>query len=413
MKGGSPQVQVSRTLSILPSVAAPIRPASVAPVSAQIVQKQQNKMRAKTVFTKASVPIQKLDAQNQTKPISPQHPKMIITSQGTLMPQQMVQPSTGQDKVHQIQASQQVLQPKPPPLMSITVPAAAQSPKEQSATIATVDQPSLTSEKPVLEATAILQEAAEAVPVVMDTDKVEVEEEQIVAAEEKSGPPKAMVKPQVLTHVIEGYVIQESASEPFPINRNQVVAPDLTAHVRPAMDSSEEPPLKKLKDKDENDGKKAKCEMCGIIDLREKFRKGKKYCSAQCVKRANQANKKAKTEEVKPVLKEDDNEKKDWDTNTDTNDSSNSAPENNDARTSNVSGDPTNWGVEEVCEFIKTLPGCREYVEDFASQEIDGQALLLLKEDHLMSAMSMKLGPALKICARIDAMRTKHDSQHP
>ncbi|KAK9736918.1 hypothetical protein QE152_g11156 [Popillia japonica] len=29
-------------------------------------------------------------------------------------------------------------------------------------------------------------------------------------------PPKAMVKPQVLTHVIEGFVIQES-SEPFPV----------------------------------------------------------------------------------------------------------------------------------------------------------------------------------------------------
>lgn len=67
--------------------------------------------------------------------------------------------------------------------------------------------------------------------------------------------------------------------------------------------------------------------------------------------------------------------------------------------------------MDEVCEFIKNLPGCKEYVEDFASQEIDGQALLLLKEDHLMSAMSMKLGPALKICARIDAMRTKHE-QH-
>ena len=38
-------------------------------------------------------------------------------------------------------------------------------------------------------------------------------------------------------------------------------------------------------------------------------------------------------------------------------------------------------------------------------QEIDGQALMLLKADHLMSAMSMKLGPALKICAKIDAMR--------
>lgn len=31
--------------------------------------------------------------------------------------------------------------------------------------------------------------------------------------------PKAMVKPQVLTHVIEGFVIQE-ASEPFPLGRN-------------------------------------------------------------------------------------------------------------------------------------------------------------------------------------------------
>lgn len=39
----------------------------------------------------------------------------------------------------------------------------------------------------------------------------------------------------------------QAASEPFPINRNQVVAPDLTAHVRPAMDTSEEPPRKFLK----------------------------------------------------------------------------------------------------------------------------------------------------------------------
>jgi len=41
--------------------------------------------------------------------------------------------------------------------------------------------------------------------------------------------PKAMVKPQVLTHVIEGFVIQE-ASEPFPMNRNG--------------DTSDEPPSK-------------------------------------------------------------------------------------------------------------------------------------------------------------------------
>ena len=54
---------------------------------------------------------------------------------------------------------------------------------------------------------------------------------------------------------------------------------------------------------------------------------------------------------------------------------------------------------------MRSLTGCADYAEDFAMQEIDGQALMLLKADHLMSAMSMKLGPALKICAKIDAMR--------
>ena len=60
------------------------------------------------------------------------------------------------------------------------------------------------------------------------------------------------------------------------------------------------------------------------------------------------------------------------------------------------------WTVTEVCDFIKKLPGCSDYVEDFMVQEIDGQALMLLQADHLMSAMSIKLGPALKICEQVD-----------
>lgn len=63
-----------------------------------------------------------------------------------------------------------------------------------------------------------------------------------------------------------------------------------------------------------------------------------------------------------------------------------------------------------MCDFIRGLPGCADYAEDFAIQEIDGQALMLLKEDHLMSAMSIKLGPALKIVARIDSMRVESNS---
>lgn len=56
--------------------------------------------------------------------------------------------------------------------------------------------------------------------------------------------------------------------------------------------------------------------------------------------------------------------------------------------------------------FFFPLPlGCQDIADEFRAQEIDGQALLLLKEDHLMSAMNIKLGPALKICARINSLK--------
>lgn len=55
--------------------------------------------------------------------------------------------------------------------------------------------------------------------------------------------------------------------------------------------------------------------------------------------------------------------------------------------------------------FLVCFTGCQEIAEEFRSQEIDGQALLLLKEEHLMSAMNMKLGPALKICAKINVLK--------
>ena len=67
------------------------------------------------------------------------------------------------------------------------------------------------------------------------------------------------------------------------------------------------------------------------------------------------------------------------------------------------------WSVTEVCDFIKKLPGCSDYVEDFMVQEIDGQALMLLQADHLMSAMSIKLGPALKICEQVDINLQTYD----
>lgn len=42
-------------------------------------------------------------------------------------------------------------------------------------------------------------------------------------------------------------------------------------------------------------------------------------------------------------------------------------------------------------------------------QEVDGEALLLIKPEHLVMALSMKLGPALKIVACIDSLRPESE----
>nr|XP_019962246.1 PREDICTED: polyhomeotic-like protein 3 isoform X2 [Paralichthys olivaceus] len=68
-------------------------------------------------------------------------------------------------------------------------------------------------------------------------------------------------------------------------------------------------------------------------------------------------------------------------------------------------GRPSQWNVQQVFSYINSLPGGRVVAEEFRSQEIDGQALLLLTEDHLVSTMNLKLGPALKLCAHINSLK--------
>ncbi|XP_066951689.1 polyhomeotic-like protein 2 isoform X5 [Macrobrachium rosenbergii] len=211
-----------------------------------------------------------------------------------------------------------------------------------------------------------------------------------------TGPPKAMVKPQVLTHVIEGFVIHEGKK-----------GNDLTA-TSPKGDT-------------------AKCEFCGKTDLRSKFKRSKRFCSTSCAKRYNVGCSKRiglfKNPDEPPSkrLREDG-------TLEDVESTPTAEPEENqdskcmlmetgemteeedglstpESPTKSQRVDILKWTVKDVVDFIQNLPGCKEYAEDFALQEIDGQALMLLKADHLMSAMSMKLGPALKICAKIESMR--------
>lgn len=95
-----------------------------------------------------------------------------------------------------------------------------------------------------------------------------------------------MVKPQVLTHVIEGFVIQE-ASEPFAVNRGVVDALNKSIIVKEALENGEPPKKKPHLDNSEGSKEKeyATCEMCGKVDLKAKFKKSKRFCSQSCAKR--------------------------------------------------------------------------------------------------------------------------------
>ncbi|CAH1772281.1 unnamed protein product [Owenia fusiformis] len=326
-----------------------------------------------------------------------------------------------------------------------------------------------------------------------------------------SGPPtaivqgerqKAIVKPQVLTHVIEGFVIQEGP-DPFPPPQKPFSEKSKSDGGPPSKIAREEPVLS-ARATDRSDGPTLKCEFCGRVMMAKLFKRSKRFCTTACAKRynvgcsrrmglfqpdqeikrrrgrppklwglsrltvkrvkkprgskspisgkidgktdPNQSNVDTANLEKKAVDAERDASSSSGEQETesttsettetsgiteqghqeDHDESSNSPAESDPAVDVDMMDDedrppadaeptrdtnrenmpqPTRWTVREVYEFIHSLPGCETYADEFRSQEIDGQALLLLKEDHLMTTMNIKLGPALKICAKINALK--------
>ncbi|XP_040217687.1 polyhomeotic-like protein 1 isoform X2 [Rana temporaria] len=285
-----------------------------------------------------------------------------------------------------------------------------------------------------------------------------------------SKPPQAIVKPQILTHIIEGFVIQEGA-EPFPVGSPQIPKdPEKVPATGPALLSAESPPPQPTLDQaisDSCSSKLLKCEYCGKLAPSDQFRGSKRFCSMACAKssfpsrynvscshqlrlkrkalkdlqemggvrvrrrgpRRNSSEiARAKIQGKRMRVTEEDSSRgsdnssydeafsptspappscrtphaeRDGSTPT-------SGPSSSELLGINpvfLSSNPSRWSVEEVYEFISSLQGCQDLAEDFRSQEIDGQALLLLKEEHLMSALNIKLGPALKICAKINLLK--------
>lgn len=277
---------------------------------------------------------------------------------------------------------------------------------------------------------------------------------------------KAIVKPHILTHVIEGFVIQEGP-EPFPVQRSSLLTEFIPPKASQGLDRVDEDsdiesagPSEVVPKKEVTEPEFfSKCEFCGTEEQASRFKRSKRFCTMACAKRYNRAHrtsvfktrgkhmgigrgmimKKGSPINLKKGLKgpgrggklpygenrefsggdnEDTEPMEEGEphstSNTSTSNDSSSAPESpatlGDPADNAMESDtpithPGKWTVTEVYEFIKSMPGCSPYADEFKSQEIDGQALMLLKEDHLMTTMNMKLGPALKICAKINAFR--------
>jgi hypothetical protein len=52
----------------------------------------------------------------------------------------------------------------------------------------------------------------------------------------------------------------------------------------------------------------------------------------------------------------------------------------------------------------------KEYAEEFEKQEMDGHALTLLSQEHIMKDMQMQFGPGLKILYKIKELKERADS---
>ncbi|XP_028309913.1 polyhomeotic-like protein 2 [Gouania willdenowi] len=267
----------------------------------------------------------------------------------------------------------------------------------------------------------------------------------------ESKPAKALVKSNILTHLIEGFVIQEGA-KPFPVERPSFSIESLRRHTVDSKMDIFSP--KEIKAQHEP---MLTCELCGKVDFAYVFKSSKRFCSTLCAKRYNVGctkrmglfpNRKTTLENLKkqkalngshrnnslemkkkttpsvqrpasataatalsighsvhpsPGESSQCSDLAGYNKPTSPRMSAVRGPEV--ALHSFLHSDPGQWNIDEVYEFISSLPGCLEIAEEFRSQEIDGQALLLLKEDHLMGAMNIKLGPALKIFAQISLLK--------
>ncbi|KAM4640832.1 sterile alpha motif domain-containing protein 13 [Discoglossus pictus] len=70
--------------------------------------------------------------------------------------------------------------------------------------------------------------------------------------------------------------------------------------------------------------------------------------------------------------------------------------------------DPAQWAVADVVNYFRTA-GFEDQATAFQDQEIDGKSLLLMTRNDVLTGLSLKLGPALKIYEyHVKPLQTQH-----
>ncbi|KAF7668413.1 hypothetical protein LDENG_00014490 [Lucifuga dentata] len=291
------------------------------------------------------------------------------------------------------------------------------------------------------------------------------------------GSPDRILRPHILTHLVEGFVIQEGL-EPFPVGPSSLLAeqqatlPEFQDIQTNGDAETEDSPLDadqsdSTDSEMENDGSAAdewresaasmlQCEFCGSRGYAHTFLHSKRFCSMTCVRRFSMSRTKRitvvraahwghrpmgrrgrppgrvngasrehflkqaqgsfgpqDTQEDEPPVPMTTRLRKQAEREREREREQEREREEEQKMTETLSisdGEedlrcPSQWNVEQVFSYINSLPGGQDIAEEFRSQEIDGQALLLLTEEHLVNTMNIKLGPALKLCAHINTLK--------
>lgn len=218
---------------------------------------------------------QQQQAQQQIKLVSMQSPNHQIVSmqspQVTYQQQQIIKPNSNvmsmsmnspqKIHIHQLQQGQAIVSSQPQQQITIldhpVIPVVSCAPQASTpaqlpilpqvqTTVSTMPPPIKSDESSKTTPTVQVQEAVTVSTSDTNTETTSSVSLPVTSNEDNTrdkGLPKALVKPQVLTHVIEGFVIHE-ADHPFPVNRS-CTFPDISNNVQDKENKlDEEPPSK-------------------------------------------------------------------------------------------------------------------------------------------------------------------------